>query len=79
MLEVNNLTVMLDGKTVVSDISLRLEQGRIGCLLGPSGCDKTTLLRAIAGFVQPWHGSVRVNGLSAPRGRMLQSRRRRGR
>ncbi len=62
MLEVNNLTVMLGGKTVISDISLSLERGRIGCLLGPSGCGKTTLLRTIAGFVQPWHGTVRVNG-----------------
>ena len=62
MLEVKNLTVILDGKSVISDISLRLEQGRIGCLLGPSGCGKTTLLRAVAGFVQPRRGEVRING-----------------
>ena len=62
MLEVNNLTVTLDGKSVISDISLRLEQGRIGCLLGPSGCGKTTLLRAVAGFVRPRRGEVRING-----------------
>ncbi|MCY4363818.1 MAG: ABC transporter ATP-binding protein [Gammaproteobacteria bacterium] len=61
MLEVRNLTVMLDGKSVVSDISLRLERGDIGCLLGPSGCGKTTLLRTIAGFVQPRSGEVRIN------------------
>ncbi len=63
MLEVRNLTVVLDGKSVVSDISLRLEQGDIGCLLGPSGCGKTTLLRTIAGFVQPRRGEVRINDL----------------
>ena len=62
MLEINNLTVVLDGKPVISDISLRLEQGNIGCLLGPSGCGKTTLLRTIAGFVQPRQGDVRING-----------------
>ena len=61
MLEARNLTVMLDGKSVVSDISLRLERGEIGCLLGPSGCGKTTLLRTIAGFVQPRSGEVRIN------------------
>ena len=61
MLEVRNLTVMLDGKSVISDISLRLERGDIGCLLGPSGCGKTTLLRTIAGFVQPRSGEVRIN------------------
>ena len=63
MLEVKNLTVILDGKSIVADISLRLEQGSIGCLLGPSGCGKTTLLRAVAGFVQPRRGEVRINGL----------------
>ena len=62
MLDVDNLTVMLDGKDVVSDISLRLERGNIGCLLGPSGCGKTTMLRTIAGFVQPRRGEVRING-----------------
>ena len=62
MLEVNNLTVLFDGKTIISDISLRLQQGNIGCLLGPSGCGKTTLLRAVAGFVQPWRGEVWTNG-----------------
>ena len=62
MLDVDNLTVMLDGKDVVSDISLRLERGNIGCLLGPSGCGKTTMLRTIAGFVQPSRGEVRING-----------------
>ena len=61
MLEVRNLTVMLDGKSVISDISLRLERGEIGCLLGPSGCGKTTLLRTIAGFVQSRSGEVRIN------------------
>ena len=62
MLEINNLAILFDGKTIISDISLRLEQGRIGCLLGPSGCGKTTLLRTIAGFEQPRRGEVRVNG-----------------
>ena len=62
MLEINNLAILFDGKTIISDISLRLEQGRIGCLLGPSGCGKTTLLRTIAGFEQPRRGEVWVGG-----------------
>lgn len=35
---------------VVNELSLSLAQGQIGCLLGASGCGKTTILRAIAGF-----------------------------
>ena len=61
MLEIINLTIRFDGKTVISDLSLRLGQGDIGCLLGPSGCGKTTLLRAIAGFERPEHGEVRID------------------
>ncbi len=61
MLEVKNLTVAFDDKTVIAAVSLRLEQGNIGCLLGPSGCGKTTLLRTIAGFEQPGAGEVRLN------------------
>ena len=45
---------------VVDRLSFELPQGRIGCLLGASGCGKTTALRAIAGFVKPSAGSVRV-------------------
>src|SRR5690606_6668938 len=42
---------------VVQSLSLSLEQGGIGCLLGASGCGKTTVLRAIAGF-EPLRGGT---------------------
>jgi iron(III) transport system ATP-binding protein len=43
---------------VVSDFSISLEKGHIGCLLGASGCGKTTVLRAIAGFEPLRAGSI---------------------
>ena len=57
-LELKDLCVALEGRSIVKSISLSLEQGEIGCLLGPSGCGKTTLLRSIAGFEQPESGEV---------------------
>ncbi|MBJ6980402.1 MULTISPECIES: ABC transporter ATP-binding protein [unclassified Luteimonas] len=49
-------------KVVVDGLSLRLEAGTIGCLLGASGCGKTTVLRAIAGFEPVRAGSITLDG-----------------
>ncbi|KLU26176.1 spermidine/putrescine ABC transporter ATP-binding protein [Caballeronia mineralivorans PML1(12)] len=51
------------GKTrALDDISLSIAEGEFFALLGPSGGGKTTLLRSIAGFVEPDSGSVEIDG-----------------
>lgn len=57
----------------VSDVSLRIEQGRFLTLLGPSGSGKTTLLMMIAGFVAPSGGEIRLG--STPIGHLPPERR----
>lgn len=47
--------------TVLKNINLELERGKFYTLLGPSGCGKTTILRLIAGFMQPTSGSIYFN------------------
>ncbi|MEZ0472139.1 ABC transporter ATP-binding protein [Luteimonas salinilitoris] len=47
---------------VVDDLSLALRAGEIGCLLGASGCGKTTVLRAIAGFEPLRAGRIALLG-----------------
>ena len=49
-------------QAVVEDFSLALEEGHIGCLLGASGCGKTTVLRAIAGFEPLRAGRIVLDG-----------------
>ena len=49
-------------KVVVDGLSLALEAGGIGCLLGSSGCGKTTVLRAIAGFEPLLAGRLELEG-----------------
>ena len=44
------------------DMSLDFPKGQLTSLLGPSGCGKTTLLKIIAGLLQPNRGEVYVNG-----------------
>jgi ABC-type Fe3+/spermidine/putrescine transport system ATPase subunit len=46
--------------SVLEDVTLDFPAGGLSTLLGPSGCGKTTLLRVIAGFVDPDAGTVRV-------------------
>lgn len=61
MLEVCGLSCGYGGKTVVRDISFSVPEGRRLVLLGPNGCGKTTLLRALTGFL-PFTGRVLLDG-----------------
>ncbi len=44
----------------VSDVSFKVEAGEFFSILGPSGCGKTTILRMIAGFIEPTEGRVLI-------------------
>ncbi len=59
-LALEGLTVRYGRQSVVQDLDLQLARGEIGCLLGASGCGKTTVLRAIAGFEPVAAGRVRL-------------------
>lgn len=45
---------------VLKDVNLTIKKGEFFTLLGPSGCGKTTLLRILAGFIQPTEGQVLI-------------------
>ena len=66
MLDVNHITVGYSARgkffAVAKDVSFHLSQGEIGCLLGESGCGKTTILRSIAGFEPLQAGSISLDG-----------------
>ncbi len=51
----------------VDDISLTIDGGQLFFLLGPSGCGKTTLLRMIAGFIDPTAGTIRFGAKDVTR------------
>lgn len=62
MLELKQVSVAIDQRTIVDNVSLSIETGEFGCLLGPSGGGKSTLLQCIAGFHPAQTGTVRLNG-----------------
>jgi putative spermidine/putrescine transport system ATP-binding protein len=61
-LELSALAKRFDRVAAVDRVSLAVARGEFFTLLGPSGCGKTTLLRLIAGILEPDGGMVRLNG-----------------
>ncbi|MCG3862747.1 MULTISPECIES: ABC transporter ATP-binding protein [unclassified Photobacterium] len=61
-LSVSVLTCSYHGQPVLKDLSLAVNSGEIVCLLGASGCGKTTLLKAIAGLLPLEQGFMSING-----------------
>ncbi len=61
-LSIQDLTCKYDqNTTVLESLSLEVEHGEIVCLLGASGCGKTTLLKAIAGLLPLSSGTMSLN------------------
>ena len=60
-LEVNHISKCFDGKPILQDISITLNQGELVSLLGVSGGGKTTLFNIIAGLLPPDEGNVILN------------------
>ena len=56
---------------VLNQISLRIEAGRIFCLLGASGSGKTTLLRIMMGAIPADGGSVTIGSIAVPNRQLL--------
>lgn len=57
-----NVSKQFDDDLILDDVSFEIERGKFYTLLGPSGCGKTTILRLIAGFIEPTKGAVYFDG-----------------
>jgi putative spermidine/putrescine transport system ATP-binding protein len=66
-LRIESLCVSYGASRVLDRVSLEVARGEMIALLGSSGCGKTTLLRAIAGFVTPDEGTIHVGGTDITR------------
>ena len=56
-----NLAVGYDGNTLIHDINVKLEKGKILTLIGPNGAGKSTILKSITRQMETLHGTVYIN------------------
>ena len=62
---VSNLTKQYDDLLVLDDINFDIYKGEMLCIVGPTGCGKTTFLNCLSRFIPITHGSINVDGESA--------------
>ena len=61
-IEIDHYTKIIKNRTVLDDINLNFEEGKVYAIVGTNGSGKTMLLRAIAGLIRPTKGIVTVDG-----------------
>jgi NitT/TauT family transport system ATP-binding protein len=65
-IELRNISLEYDSVenpvTALRDVSFSVEAGEFLCVVGQSGCGKTTMLNIIAGFLKPTHGEILIGG-----------------
>src|SRR5246127_1220583 len=62
LLEIEGVHTAYDKADVLEGVSLKIEPGRITCLLGSNGSGKTTLIRSILGLTPPRAGRIALDG-----------------
>jgi NitT/TauT family transport system ATP-binding protein len=67
-LQIENVTLRFTPRrgapvTALENISLEVEDKEFSVIVGPSGCGKTSLLRLVAGLIEPGEGSIRLDGV----------------
>jgi iron complex transport system ATP-binding protein len=64
MIKINNITIELGGKRILSDYSDEISSASITVILGPNGSGKSTLLNAIAGDIAPTTGTITIDEIN---------------
>ncbi len=62
ILTAKNVSVHIKDHQIISNVSLKIERGKVYSIIGPNGSGKTTMLRALSRNIKPTSGSVSLNG-----------------
>ena len=64
MINANNITVEIDGKELVKNVSMDLKPGKLSVILGQNGAGKSTFLKVLSGDITPSSGEIMIDGES---------------
>ena len=62
MLEIKNVKIKMGEQVLLGGLSFSADDGQVVCICGDSGCGKTSLLRAILGFIPLAEGHISIDG-----------------
>ena len=63
-IKVENLTVKINGNTILENINFKITLPKFTTIIGPNGAGKTTLLKTLIGLIKPTNGEVNVLGFN---------------
>jgi phospholipid/cholesterol/gamma-HCH transport system ATP-binding protein len=66
LVEIRDVSFRYGTRTILNNLSLGIERGKVTAIMGGSGCGKTSLLNLIGGRLRPASGEVRVDGVNVP-------------
>ena len=62
--EIKNVSLSIDGKSIVNDVSIKVSPGEVVGLMGPNGAGKTSTFNLAVGNLRPDKGDVFINLLA---------------
>lgn len=77
-LTLNNISIELDKKKIIEDVSLAVENGKFVGIIGPNGSGKSTLLRTIYRIIEPTTGTILLGGQDLKKMKLAESAKKMG-
>lgn len=64
MVDIKNVTISLSDTLIVEDLSMNVKKSEFVCIIGPNGCGKSTLIKAISGINKVKSGEIFIDGIN---------------
>lgn len=77
-LALHNISIELNEKKIIQDVSLAVENGEFVGIIGPNGSGKSTLLRSIYRIIEPNHGTILLGGRDLKKIKLAESAKKMG-